>query len=56
MKKHDVDEIILVGGSARIPKIQQRVKDFFYGLVRLILTHPIVQCKHVKHKLIHTRN
>lgn len=32
MKKHDVDEIILVGGSARIPKIQQHVKDFFYGL------------------------
>lgn len=32
MKKHDVNEIILVGGSARIPKIQQRVKDFFYGL------------------------
>ncbi|NCW44028.1 MAG: molecular chaperone DnaK [Gemmatimonadaceae bacterium] len=27
--KGDIDEIILVGGSTRIPKIQQVVKDFF---------------------------
>ena len=27
----DVDEIILVGGSTRIPKVQQLVKDFFNG-------------------------
>ena len=26
---HDVDEIILVGGSTRIPKIQELVKEFF---------------------------
>lgn len=26
---HEVDEIILVGGSTRIPKIQELVKDFF---------------------------
>lgn len=32
MKKSDVDEIILVGGSTRIPKIKQLVKDFFNGL------------------------
>ncbi|MFT7588179.1 MAG: molecular chaperone DnaK [Limisphaerales bacterium] len=25
----DIDEVILVGGSTRIPKIQQRVEDFF---------------------------
>ncbi len=25
----DVDEVVLVGGSTRIPKIQQMVKDFF---------------------------
>uniref|UniRef100_K1Q6U7 Endoplasmic reticulum chaperone BIP n=1 Tax=Magallana gigas TaxID=29159 RepID=K1Q6U7_MAGGI len=31
MKASDVDEIILVGGSTRIPKIQQLVKDFFDG-------------------------
>ncbi len=27
--KNDIDEVILVGGSTRIPKIQQVVKDFF---------------------------
>jgi heat shock protein 5 len=31
MKKADIDEIILVGGSTRIPKIQQLVKEFFNG-------------------------
>nr|CAI5844321.1 unnamed protein product [Callosobruchus analis] len=29
--KKDIDEIVLVGGSTRIPKIQQLVKDFFGG-------------------------
>lgn len=32
MKRSNVDEIILVGGSTRIPKIQQLVKNFFNGL------------------------
>src|SRR5699024_9835497 len=27
----DVDEIVLVGGSTRIPKVQQLVKEFFNG-------------------------
>lgn len=27
--KSDIDEVILVGGSTRIPKVQQLVKDFF---------------------------
>ena len=27
----DVDEVVLVGGSTRIPKIQQLVKEFFSG-------------------------
>ncbi len=27
--KNDIDEVILVGGSTRIPKIQEIVKDFF---------------------------
>merc|ERR1719400_1645703 len=31
MKKTEIDEIVLVGGSTRIPKIQRLVKDFFNG-------------------------
>merc|ERR1719221_1513227 len=31
LKKKDIDEIVLVGGSTRIPKIQKLVKDFFNG-------------------------
>ncbi|XP_043193294.1 endoplasmic reticulum chaperone BiP-like [Amphibalanus amphitrite] len=31
LQKKDVDEIVLVGGSTRIPKIQQLVKEFFNG-------------------------
>ena len=31
MSKSSVDEIVLVGGSTRIPKIQQMIKDFFNG-------------------------
>merc|ERR1719410_1989519 len=31
MKKSDIDEIVMVGGSTRIPKIQKMVKDFFNG-------------------------
>ncbi len=31
MSKKDIDEVILVGGSTRIPKIQQLVKEFFNG-------------------------
>eukprot|EP00826_Nyctotherus_ovalis_P049210 TRINITY_DN590_c0_g1_i2.p1 TRINITY_DN590_c0_g1~~TRINITY_DN590_c0_g1_i2.p1 ORF type:complete len:662 (-),score=218.70 TRINITY_DN590_c0_g1_i2:803-2788(-) len=30
-KKSDVNEIVLVGGSTRIPKVQQILKDFFNG-------------------------
>jgi len=30
-KKSDIDEMVLVGGSTRIPKIQQMIKDFFNG-------------------------
>ncbi|MBA3751709.1 molecular chaperone DnaK [Candidatus Dependentiae bacterium] len=29
LKKEDIDEVLLVGGSTRMPKIQQLVKDFF---------------------------
>merc|ERR1712199_133452 len=31
MKKNEVDELVLVGGSTRIPKVQQLIKDFFNG-------------------------
>jgi molecular chaperone DnaK (HSP70) len=31
MKKSEIDEIVLVGGSTRIPKIQKLVTDFFGG-------------------------
>jgi len=31
MKKSEIDEIVLVGGSTRIPKVQQLVKEFFNG-------------------------
>merc|ERR1712173_393856 len=31
MKKSDIDEIVMVGGSTRIPKIQKMVKEFFNG-------------------------
>lgn len=31
VKKNEVDEIVLVGGSTRIPKVQQLVKEFFNG-------------------------
>jgi len=31
LKKTDIDEVVLVGGSTRIPKIQQLIKDFFNG-------------------------
>jgi heat shock protein 5 len=31
MAKSDVDEIVLVGGSTRIPKVQQLLKEYFDG-------------------------
>ncbi|KAI4518920.1 heat shock protein 70 [Schizophyllum commune Tattone D] len=31
VKKDDVDEVVLVGGSTRIPKVQQLLKEFFGG-------------------------
>merc|ERR1719311_239759 len=30
-KKNQIDEIVLVGGSTRIPKVQTLIKDFFNG-------------------------
>ncbi|PNH01427.1 Mediator of RNA polymerase II transcription subunit 37f, partial [Tetrabaena socialis] len=31
MKKTDIDEIVLVGGSTRIPKVQDLLREFFEG-------------------------
>jgi hypothetical protein len=31
MKKEKIDEIVLVGGSTRIPKVQQLIKEYFDG-------------------------
>ncbi|CAF4280595.1 unnamed protein product, partial [Adineta steineri] len=31
LKKVDIAEVVLVGGSTRIPKVQQLVKDYFHG-------------------------
>ena len=31
LQKHEVQEIVLVGGSTRIPKVQQLIKEFFNG-------------------------
>lgn len=31
LQKSDIDEIVLVGGSTRIPKVQQLVKEYFNG-------------------------
>ena len=29
LKKEDIDEVVLVGGSTRIPKVQQLLKEYF---------------------------
>eukprot|EP01006_Ploeotia_vitrea_P043171 TRINITY_DN66697_c7_g4_i1.p1 TRINITY_DN66697_c7_g4~~TRINITY_DN66697_c7_g4_i1.p1 ORF type:complete len:692 (-),score=173.24 TRINITY_DN66697_c7_g4_i1:292-2265(-) len=31
LKKSEIDEIVMVGGSTRIPKVQSLIKDFFNG-------------------------
>merc|ERR1719420_291800 len=31
LKKGDIDEIVMVGGSTRIPKVQSLIKDYFNG-------------------------
>lgn len=40
MDKKSVDDIVLVGGSTRIPKIQKLVKDFFNGKELKINVNP----------------
>ena len=31
LSKKDIDDIVLVGGSSRIPKIQEMIKNYFNG-------------------------
>lgn len=31
LKRSEIDEIVLVGGSTRIPKVQQLIKEYFNG-------------------------
>jgi len=31
MRKEEIDDVVLVGGSTRIPRVQQLIKDFFNG-------------------------
>jgi molecular chaperone DnaK (HSP70) len=31
VKKSEIDDIVLVGGSTRIPKVQSLLEDFFGG-------------------------
>lgn len=40
MSKSDVQQVVLVGGSTRIPKIREMVKDFFNGLEPNHSIHP----------------
>jgi molecular chaperone DnaK (HSP70) len=42
MKNDEIDEIVLVGGSTRIPRIQQLVKDYFNGKVSFIFERDVV--------------
>ena len=39
VKAKYIDEIVLIGGSTRIPKVQQLVKEFFNGKVSNCVTH-----------------
>ncbi|KAM9999018.1 hypothetical protein ACTFIZ_002576 [Dictyostelium cf. discoideum] len=40
LKKSQIDEIVLVGGSTRIPKIRQMLKEFFNGKELNLSVHP----------------
>lgn len=31
LKKHQIDEVVMVGGSTRIPKVREIVKSYFDG-------------------------
>ena len=55
MYKGGVHDIVLVGGSTRIPKIQELLQDFFYGkeLNKSINPDEAVACGAGQNLLIH---
>merc|ERR1719364_31508 len=55
LKKTQVDEVVLVGGSTRIPKVQALIKDFFNGKEPNRGINPVEAVGGVMTKLI-TRN
>jgi len=40
MSKHQVTDVLLVGGSTRIPKIQQMLKEFFNDMPMNLTVNP----------------
>lgn len=40
LKRHEIDEVLFVGGSSRIPKLRQMLKDFFGGKEPLLGINP----------------
>jgi molecular chaperone DnaK (HSP70) len=40
MKKSDIHDIILAGGSTRIPKIESLIREFFDGKMPKITKNP----------------
>lgn len=55
MSKNDIDEIILVGGSTRIPKIQSMLSEYFGGKELNKSINPdeaVVRCKQVRDLLL----
>ena len=40
LKKEEIDDIILVGGSTRTPKIQEMIKNYFNGKEPLKIVNP----------------
>ena len=51
LKIKDIDEIVLVGGSTRIPKIQQLVKEEFGGKVSIEKVLISIVVTHLYHRL-----
>jgi molecular chaperone DnaK (HSP70) len=39
MKKSEIDEIVLVGGSTRIPKVQALLREYFDGACMCVVRH-----------------
>ena len=43
LEKGQIHEVVLVGGSTRIPKIQDLLKSFFNGKVRVLEMYPALE-------------